>query len=239
MGQFGRSFPQEIVDLSSAPAADFMAAGDKLFRRQCDFVWGAATIEQLPTVGAPEVGFAGRSNVGKSSLLNALTNRGRLARTSNSPGRTQQLNFFTLGEDLRLVDMPGYGYAAVSRQKIAAWTEVIRAYLRGRPTLLRIFLLIDSRHGLKDLDQEMMDRLDKLAVSYQIVLTKADEIKPHQQEAVVAATQAAIGQRPAAYPRLLLTSAKTGQGMAELRAAIAQLLSKQAIPGPAKAQIGN
>jgi GTP-binding protein len=238
MGQSGGIVPQEIVDLSGAAAPDFFAAGEKLFRQECAFIWGAASVDQLPEIGAPEVAFAGRSNVGKSSLLNALTGRTRLARTSNAPGRTQQLNFFALGEALRLVDMPGYGYAAVSRQKIAAWTEVIQAYLRGRPTLLRVYLLVDSRHGLKDVDQETMDRLDRLAVSYQILLTKADEIKQPQQQAVLAETEAAISKRPAAYPHPLLTSAKTGAGLAELRAAIAQLISEQAIPVSSKTDIG-
>jgi GTP-binding protein len=229
MGQSGRSVPEKIVNLSAPPAPDyFNEAGQKLFRRDCDFIWAAATIDQLPTLGPPEIAFSGRSNVGKSSLLNALTNRGRLARTSNAPGRTQQLNFFAIAEDIRLVDMPGYGYAAVSRQKIAAWTELIQAYLRGRPTLLRVFLLIDCRHGLKDADQATMDQLDRLAVSYQIILTKADEVKLAQQEAVLANTQTAISKRPAAYPQLLLTSAKTGEGIAALRGAIAQLLSEHA-----------
>jgi GTP-binding protein len=233
MEQSERDLPEETIDLTaSSRPSPFDAAGQKLFRRQCDFLSAAAAIGQLPTVGAPEVAFAGRSNVGKSSLLNALTNRSRLARTSNSPGRTQQLNFFALGDEVRLVDLPGYGYAAVARQKIAAWTALTLAYLRGRPSLLRVFLLVDARHGLKDGDREMMDRLDQVAVSYQIILTKADELKHGQGQAMMEATLAAIRQRPAAYPQVLMTSARTGEGISALRAVIAQLLFERTSPKP-------
>jgi GTP-binding protein len=225
MEQSERDLPEETVDVSTTPRpSPFAAAGQQLFRRQCDFLSAAAVIEQLPIVAAPEVAFAGRSNVGKSSLLNALTNRTRLARTSHSPGRTQQLNFFAIGDEIRLVDLPGYGYAAVTRQKIAAWAALTLAYLRGRPTLMRVFLLVDARHGLKDGDRGMMDHLDQVAVSYQIILTKADELKLGQDQAMMEATLAAIRQRPAAYPQVLMTSARTGAGIGELRAVIAQLL---------------
>ena len=169
---------------------DFQEAGRKLFAQPCDFIWAATDAAQLPPPGTPEIAFAGRSNVGKSSLLNALTRRNALARTSSTPGRTQALNFFALGEPprLRLVDMPGYGYAAVGKDKIAAWTGMMHDYLRGRADLMRVFVLVDGRHGLKPIDNEMFDRLDKAAVSYQIVLTKADEVKISEREPRLAAT---------------------------------------------------
>lgn len=209
---------------------DFVEAGRKLFALECDFLWAAGAAGQLPPEGAPEIAFAGRSNVGKSSLLNALTNRKTLARTSTTPGRTRELNFFGLGGDvksarLRLVDMPGYGYAEASKEKIAAWNGLMRDFIRGRAPLLRVFLLVDGRHGLKAVDAEMMDLLDRAAMSYQIVLTKRDEVKAAEQEPRIEATLEALKKRPAAFPQVIFTSAKSGAGVAELRAAIAKLLA--------------
>ena len=202
--------------------------GRLLFAQPCDFVWGATSAEALPPLAGPEIAFAGRSNVGKSSLVNALTNRKTLARTSNTPGRTQQLNFFDLGDRMRLVDMPGYGYAAVSKSKVASWTDLIRDFLRGRSTLLRVYLLVDGRHGLKDSDSQTMDLFDTSAISYAVVLTKADEIKRADRERRVSETEAAITRRPAAFPYVLLTSSETGEGIPDLRASIALLLHERA-----------
>ena len=212
--------------------ADLAEAGRKLFAAECRFIWAAAKPDNLPPVGPAEVAFAGRSNVGKSSLLNALTNRKTLARTSHTPGRTQELNFFALGAEaeaprLRLVDMPGYGYAVASKTKIAHWTGLMHDFLRGRPTLARVFVLVDGRHGLKSVDDEMFDVLDKAAVSYQVVLTKKDEVKVSAQAAVVEATLAALRPRVAAFPEVIFTSSETGDGIAELRAAVALLLRER------------
>jgi GTP-binding protein len=209
------------------PSVIDLEAGRKLFQQECQFIWAAAKSDDLPPVGPPEIAFAGRSNVGKSSLLNALTGRSRLARTSNTPGRTQQLNFFDLAGQVRLVDMPGYGYAAVSKEKVQQWSLLMRDYLRGRASLLRVFLLVDARHGLKDGDEAMMTRLDKAAISYQLVLTKRDEVKPMQLEQVQSAVLEALKPHPAAFPGLIPTSARTGEGMAELRATIARLLDER------------
>jgi GTP-binding protein len=193
-----------------------------LFARQAEFVMGAAKIEQLPAPGLPEVAFAGRSNVGKSSLINALVNQHRLARASAEPGRTREVNFFLLDERLRLVDLPGYGFAKVSRSTAKTFQNLGRDYLRGRVNLQRVYLLIDSRHGLKPPDAEALDALDLAAVSYQIVLTKADKLRAAKQvEEVVAATTEAIRKRPAAFPRVLAASAVRGDGIPELRAEIA------------------
>jgi GTP-binding protein len=217
------------VRAESEHAPDYREIGRKLFAGHCGFEWAAAAAAQLPAPGAPEVAFAGRSNVGKSSLLNALTTRKALARTSHTPGRTQQLNFFGLGGSgsdakLRLVDMPGYGHAAASKQKIAAWTRLCRDFLRGRAPLVRVYVLVDGRHGLKPLDTETLDLLDQSAVSYQVVLTKKDEVKATEQAPRVAAVLAALRQRPAAFPDVIFTSARTGEGIDELRAAIAKLV---------------
>ncbi|MGE3245491.1 MAG: ribosome biogenesis GTP-binding protein YihA/YsxC [Beijerinckiaceae bacterium] len=213
-------------------------AGRKLFAGECAFFWAANNISSLPAMGAPEIAFAGRSNVGKSSLLNALTNRNTLARTSNTPGRTQQLNFFALGgppgeEVLRLVDMPGYGYAAVAKNKVEAWNRMMRSYLRGRATLLRVYILIDARHGLKPPDIEMLDMLDQTAQSYQIVLTKTDSAKKSELQGIVAKIEAELGKRPAAYPAIAATSSRDGE-VAGLRAAIMKLLEEQAGGGGAR-----
>ena len=207
---------------------DFLEAGRRLFAQPCDFIWGAADVAQLPPPGPPEIAFAGRSNVGKSSLLNALTGRKTLARTSNTPGRTQALNFFALGAPvrLRLVDMPGYGYAATSKEKIAAWTGLMQDYLRGRAALKRVFVLVDGRHGLKAIDTEMFEKLDKAAVSYQVILTKADALKASARDLRIAETAAALAKRPAAFPEVIFTSAESGDGIADLRAAIAKLLAE-------------
>ncbi len=198
-------------------------AGRLLFAGECRFVAGAAEIAMLPPMGLPEIAFAGRSNVGKSSLINALTGRNALARISNTPGRTKQLNFFVLAERLTLVDMPGHGHAAASKREIGGWQALIDAYLKGRTTLARVCLLVDARHGLKDVDRDVMKRLDKAAVPYQAVLTKTDKLKEAELADCAAVLDAELRRHPAAHPRLLATSAVTGAGIPELRAALAAL----------------
>ena len=197
-------------------------AARKLFARPVAFMLGAAQIDGLPPADEPEVAFAGRSNVGKSSLINALVNRKDLAHASNSPGRTREVNFFRLDERFRLVDLPGYGFARAARSDVKKFQNLGRSYLRGRANLKRAYLLIDARHGLKPVDDEAMAAFDTAAVSYQIVLTKADKIAPGEVEAVTARTLAAVARRPAAFPRVIATSAEKGTGLAELRAEIAE-----------------
>jgi len=198
-----------------------MEAARLLFARPVTFMMGAVAIAGLPPADLPEVAFAGRSNVGKSTLINAVANQLHLARASNSPGRTREVNFFVADEKLRLVDLPGYGFARASRGDVKKFQNLGRDYLRGRPNLKRAYLLIDARHGLKDVDTEALDAFDVAAVSYQIVLTKADKLKAAEVEAVVARTLAAVAKRPAAYPRVLATSSEKGTGIPELRAEIA------------------
>ncbi|KRA66588.1 GTP-binding protein [Caulobacter sp. Root655] len=193
-----------------------------LFAQPATFMMGAVKMDGMPPPILPEVAFAGRSNVGKSSLINGLVGQNHLARASNSPGRTREVNFFVLAEQLRLVDLPGYGFARVSRSVADKFQDLGRAYLRGRANLKRVYLLIDARHGLKSVDTEALDALDVAAVSYQIVLTKADKMKPAEVEATVAATLKAIAKRPAAFPRVLATSSEKGAGLPELRAEIAR-----------------
>ena len=201
--------------------------GRKFFAGPCDFFFAAAKSDGLPPIGSPEIAFAGRSNVGKSSLVNALTGRNTLARTSNTPGRTQELIFFNLGDKLNLVDMPGYGYAAVSKDKAASWGQLARDYLRGRPTLMRAFVLVDGRHGLKETDEATMKLLDSSAVSYAIVLTKRDEVKKGDQDARVEKTLGALRKHPAAYPHIFFTSSRTGEGVPEVRAHVMRLLAER------------
>ncbi len=191
-----------------------------LFARPAAFIMGAVAIDQLPPDDLPEVAFAGRSNVGKSSLINAIVGHKGLARASNEPGRTREVNFFRVNDGLHLVDLPGYGWAKASKVTVKKFQNLGRDYLRGRPNLKRAYLLIDARHGLKDVDKEPMDALDKAAVSYQIVLTKADKIKPAELAKVIEATTAAIKKRPAAHPVVRATSSETGLGIADLRAEI-------------------
>ncbi|HEV7226833.1 ribosome biogenesis GTP-binding protein YihA/YsxC [Brevundimonas sp.] len=191
-----------------------------LFARPATFVLGCAKIEQLPEPDLPEIAFAGRSNVGKSSLINALVGMHKLARASTEPGRTREVNFFDLDGKMRLVDLPGYGWAKASKGEVKRFQNLGRDYLRGRVTLKRVYLLIDARHGLKTVDDEALDALDLSAVSYQIVLTKADKIKPHEGQKVAEATLKAVSKRPAAYPEVLLTSSEKGTGIPELRAAV-------------------
>ena len=199
---------------------DDLEAARVLFAHEVKFMMGAVEIAGLPPADLPEVAFAGRSNVGKSTLINAVTGRLHLARASNSPGRTREVNFFVADETLRLVDLPGYGFARASRGDVKKFQNLGRDYLRGRPNLKRAYLLIDARHGLKDVDTEALDTFDVAAVSYQIVLTKADKLKASEVEAVVGRTLAAIAKRPAAFPRVLATSAEKGPGIPELRAEI-------------------
>ena len=197
-------------------------AARKLFAGPIAFLKSAPELRFLPDPDVPEIAFAGRSNVGKSSLLNALTNRKALARTSNTPGRTQELNVFDVGEPLklRLVDMPGYGFADAPKDLVKRWRHLVNDYLRGRAVLKRALVLIDSRHGLRDVDREVMDMLDAAAVSYHLVLTKADKVKPTALAATLAATAAEAAKRPAAHPAVFTTASETGSGIAELRTAI-------------------
>jgi GTP-binding protein len=200
-----------------------LEAGRLAFARPWRFVMGVAKIDGLPPAEGVEVAFAGRSNVGKSSLINALVGQKALARTSNTPGRTRELNFFTAGEGTVIVDMPGYGYARAPKSEVKDWTRLVFDFLRGRVNLRRVYVLIDARHGIKENDKEALAVLDKAAVSYQIVLTKCDKEKPAALEAVIAATRAAIARRPAAHPEVIATSAATGAGIDLLRAEIAAL----------------
>jgi GTP-binding protein len=202
-------------------------AGRRLFAGEWQFLSAASSLSSLPPTAGPEIAFAGRSNVGKSSLINALSGRHALARISHTPGRTQELIFFGGPQHLVLVDMPGYGYAAAAKSKVAGWTRLIADYLRGRATLARVYVLIDARHGLKTADDAILDTLGEAAVSHEIVLTKADQISETVLGERIAAVTAAVRKRPAAFPGLIATSAKSGAGLAQLRAAIARLLAER------------
>ncbi|WP_055038905.1 ribosome biogenesis GTP-binding protein YihA/YsxC [Blastochloris viridis] len=216
---------------SSQPfSPEEIEAGRLMFAAPWGFATAASSLASLPAMTGLEVAFAGRSNVGKSSLINALTGQNALARTSHTPGRTQDLIFFSAGGTLTFVDMPGYGYAAVGKDKVAAWTGLIHDFLRGRANLARVLVLIDARHGLKDTDKPVLDTLDRAAVSYQVVLTKVDETKKAALDDTVAAVAAALKKRPAAFPDLVLTSSRTGAGLPELRASLARLIAERA-PG--------
>jgi GTP-binding protein len=204
-----------------------METGRRLFTGEWEFVAAASSPASLPPMRGTEIAFAGRSNVGKSSLINALTGRKALARTSRTPGRTQELIFFTGGEGLNVVDMPGYGYAAAAKSKITAWTALIHAYLLGRSNLARVYVLVDARHGLKDTDNPTLDVLGGAAVSHQVILTKADAVKPSELATRIIEVEAALAKRPACFPGVLLTSSHDGTGIPELRAAIARLLAER------------
>src|ERR1700724_2124966 len=215
--------------MTAEPDAKLIEQGRKLFAGDFKFIWASPSIETLPPMAGVEVAFAGRSNVGKSSLINAITGRNALARTSSTPGRTQELIFFDgpTHAGLRLVDMPGYGYASAPKAKVASWTALIHKYLQGRSNLARVYVLIDARHGLKEIDLDVLKTLDKSAVSYQAVLTKADQVKSAELEQTVAATAAALTKHPAAFPEIVVTSSRTGTGMAELRTAMVRLLGER------------
>ena len=222
-----------------APAISFMVtamekftlseieAGRRLLTGDWEFTAAAGSAVSLPPMRGVEIAFAGRSNVGKSSLINALTGRKSLARTSRTPGRTQELIFFSAGGQLNIVDMPGYGYAAAAKSKIAAWTDLVHAYLRGRANLARIYVLVDARHGLKDTDDQVFAALGAAAVSHQVVLTKSDEVTEAELARRIGEVEAALTKRPAAYPEVLATSAREGSGIEELRAAVARLLDER------------
>jgi len=202
-----------------------LAEAERLFRRPCTFLKGVVNVAELPGGALPEVAFAGRSNVGKSSLLNALVGHKALARTSNTPGRTREVNYFLLDERAYLVDLPGHGYARAAKKDIAGWNRLVQDYLRGRASLRRVFLLVDARHGLKESDIPVLELMDASAVSYQAVLTKADKVKAAELEAVIARTVQDLAKRPAAHPEVTATSARKGTGLAELRAAILTLIA--------------
>lgn len=223
--QDGAAVPAAAGGSDELPGAEALETGRLLFTKPWTFRLGVPSLGLLPPMEGPEIAFAGRSNVGKSSLINALVGQKALARTSNTPGRTQELNYFIDGEGAVLVDMPGYGYAQAPKDKVDAWTRLVFGYLRGRQNLKRVYLLIDSRHGPKANDLEVMGLLDKAAVSYQVVMTKADKIGPKALEAAIAATREAIAKRPAAFPRIVVTSSEKGSGIDLLRGEIALALS--------------
>ncbi|GAA0586630.1 ribosome biogenesis GTP-binding protein YihA/YsxC [Caenispirillum bisanense] len=209
--------------MSEEERAAWLEAGRLLFAREATFMLGVAGLAQLPDTDLPEVCFAGRSNVGKSSLINALTGRNTLARTSVTPGRTQELNFFNLADRLILADLPGYGFAQAPKDKVQAWTRLTMAYLRGRPQLRRVLVLVDSRHGLKDVDHDVMKMLDQAAVNYQVVLTKIDKLKKGEAEQRLTQVQGELARHVAAHPEVILTSSEKGIGIPELRATLAAL----------------
>jgi len=217
------SVASTVADFSNAE----IESGRRLFAGEWNFVSAAGSVDALPRAGEVEIALAGRSNVGKSSLINALTGRRALARTSSTPGRTQQLIFFAGSSPLVLVDLPGYGYAAAGKSKAAAWGKVVESYLRKSKRLARVYLLIDARHGIKRNDEAVLTALDQAAVSHEIVLTKCDELREADLTQRRDEVEFAIRKRPAAFPRVIATSARTGQGMPELRAAIARLLRER------------
>jgi GTP-binding protein len=214
--------------MTSGFADKELESARRLFAGEWHFLAGAGSVETLPAVRGVEIAFAGRSNVGKSSLINALTSRKALARVSDTPGRTRELNFFAGPQDLRLVDLPGYGYAKAGRAKAEAWTELAQAYLSGRSNLARVFVLIDARHGLKDSDGGTFDLLDRAAVSYAIALTKSDQLTADKLTARIAEVEAGIARRAAAFPVVFPTSSRTGAGLPELRAAILRVMRERA-----------
>ena len=209
--------------LAEEPEFEPKEKGRLLFAGPVDFLKGVVAMVHMPPADRLEVCFAGRSNVGKSSLINALTGRKNLARASNTPGRTQEINFFTLGEERYLVDLPGYGYAEAPVAVVAKWQALLKQYLAGRQTLRRAFVLIDTRHGVKDVDEEILTLLDKSAVTFQVVMTKADKVNAATRAANIAQVQAALKKHPAAYPEIVLTSSEKGEGIESLRAIIAGL----------------
>ncbi|MEL7116332.1 MAG: ribosome biogenesis GTP-binding protein YihA/YsxC [Pseudomonadota bacterium] len=212
-----------MIAFPLAEAPDDLATerGRKLFAQEAQFLKGVVAMNGLPPADRVEVCFAGRSNVGKSSLINALTGRKGLARASNTPGRTQEINFFTLTDDLYLVDLPGYGFAEAPLAVVEKWQRLLKAYLAGRATLRRAFVLIDGRHGVKKPDEEIMSLLDRAAVTFQVVLTKADKVKAKEQDKVLAQVRTALAKHPAAFPEMILTSSEKGDGIATLRSVIA------------------
>lgn len=213
---------------AEAPDPQTREAGRLLLTGQVDFLKGAADMSHLPPADRVEVCFAGRSNVGKSSLINALTGRRSLARASNTPGRTQEINFFTAGDEaLYLVDLPGYGFAEAPKPIVERWQRLLKAYLAGRPTLRRVFVLIDMRHGIKAVDDEILTLLDRSAVTFQVVLTKADKVKASEREAIFTQVRAALQKHPAAYPEIVLTSSEKGDGIETLRGLIAEIAQER------------
>jgi GTP-binding protein len=209
--------------MTAALSPKALEEGRVFFAQACEFMRGAGALDDILPTRLPEVAFAGRSNAGKSSLLNALVGRRALARVSNTPGRTRQINFFLLGSRLMLADLPGYGYARVSKDDSARWTELVFSYLRGRPNLRRVVLLIDARRGLLEHDIEVMELLDRAAVSYQLVLTKTDKLKPEELQEAEAKIAGEAVRHGAAHPEIVATSSVSGEGIAELRAALARL----------------
>jgi GTP-binding protein len=209
--------------LAEAPDADAAERGRLLFARGAEFLKGVVAMDGLPPADRTEVCFAGRSNVGKSTLINALTGRKALARASNTPGRTQEINYFTLGQTHYLVDLPGYGFAEAPVEVVRKWQALLKSYLSGRATLRRAFVLIDTRHGIKPVDEEIMGLLDSAAVTFQVVLTKADKVKARDRERILAQVRKTLASHPAAFPELVLTSSETGDGIATLRSIVADL----------------